>query len=220
MVTFAAASRADNTLRAYAPIGASWGLLAAAVPCLFVAARGWKRERRRIRARFELELWTRRASQAAGSSTRLNRAQRLHCRRLISAVQETASQYRSRPLRRLTGIVASRLRFGRFTQQAFSEVGHCSFVSSRSSSRRGSDSSARSCSRPSTVAACERPDRRRRPGDGRRPWLAYRGPRSKKSCRHRTWAAPDGYRQSTMQLIFRAGWDGDRPVTTRRRKHP
>lgn len=39
--------------------GFGWGLLGLALPCLYVAAQASKRQRRWIRARFELELWTR-----------------------------------------------------------------------------------------------------------------------------------------------------------------
>ena len=46
--------------------GLGWGLLALALPCLFVAAQVSKWQRRWIRARFELELWTRRPSGGGG----------------------------------------------------------------------------------------------------------------------------------------------------------
>ncbi len=46
------------------PLG--WGLLALALPCLFVAGRVSRWERRWIRARFEVELWGRRPSGGGG----------------------------------------------------------------------------------------------------------------------------------------------------------
>jgi len=52
--------------------GLGWGLLALALPCLFVAAQVSKWQRLWIRARFELEMWTRRPSGGGGLLDWLN----------------------------------------------------------------------------------------------------------------------------------------------------